>query len=163
MYSGVPSSMPSSVSAAAAVTRFDGRVPGASSQVRARPKSSSFTVSCAVIITFSGFRSRWTMRARCASASAPAMSRARAIARGTGSGPWRSISRTSTPRTSSMARKTRPSASPASKTVAMFGCVRPAAVRASRRKRRRRALSAVTPAGSSLSATSRWRFVSSAR
>jgi len=71
--------------------------------------------------------------------------------------------RSVSPSTSSMAMKTRPSASPISYTAAMFGWVMAAADRASRRKRRRRPGSLSKALGKTFSATLRWSFSSVAR
>ena len=102
---------------------------------RAIPKSVTFT-SPFPSSTFCGFTSRWTSPFACAKASARPASIASSSAVRTGSRPCSSTSCFRfLPSTYSKTMNCRPSASPRSITVTMFGCESFAAARASRRKR----------------------------
>ena len=84
------------------------------SSMRARPKSSSFTVPAAITITFSPLRSPWTMPRACACARAAPIGTASRRTSFSGIRPWESCKLRGCPSTSSIAMNGVPSTSPAS-------------------------------------------------
>ncbi len=110
MYWKVPTIVPSAVSGPAIVgdcvsvatlTPLPGRPAGAAA--RARPKSISLAPAL-VSITLPGFRSRWTMPARCARSSASAICAPKRSTSASGSGPRARRSASVSPSISSMTR-----------------------------------------------------------
>ena len=113
MYGTVPTTAPSVVSVPARVPAFvslsvPNKPPVASF---ASPKSSTFTRPSGVIMTFAGFRSRWTMPFSCAAASASASAMPISQTLATGSPPGLTHRLRLSPSTSSIAMKRIPSAS----------------------------------------------------
>ena len=78
MYDAVPRITPACVAIALIVgecATFTDDAPSGSA-IRARPKSSTFTLSSGVTLMLAGFRSRWTIPFSCAASSASAIWRA---------------------------------------------------------------------------------------
>ena len=86
MYSSVPSSMPACVPYRDSVSCVS-RSPSGASPILASPKSRIFRTPSGVTMRFSGFRSRWTIPARCAFARPSASCAPRSSSSGIGSGP----------------------------------------------------------------------------
>ena len=136
----------------------------ASANARASPKSATFTVPSPAIRMFSGFTSRCTMPCPWAWSSADRTCAAISTT-------WRGWRRPYSdrrvrrlwPRTYSMTMKYVPSVRPQSYTPTMFGWLRMAAARASRRNRSTNPRSPANCGCRTLSATSRPSTVSSAR
>jgi hypothetical protein len=102
---------------------------------RAIPKSTTFARPSSSTSTLCGLRSRWTIPCRCANEVAVRIWIVRfAASRGSSAPCSRTISLSVRPRTYSIAMYGVPSQSPRSKMPTMFGCWRPAALVASRRK-----------------------------
>ena len=111
MYAAVPRMMPAWLAIMLSVGESDMLLAVRSFSIAfARPKSSTFTLSSGVILTFAGLRSRWTMPRSCAASSASVICCAILSVSSTGSGPRRSRSASVSPSMSSITRKWRPSA-----------------------------------------------------
>ena len=101
----------------------------------ASPKSVTATRPLLSSSTFSGLKSRWTMPPACAAASAsPAVRKTSRMASSERGSAWSHVASVC-PATSSIEMYARPSASPVSYTVTMFGWARRAMSRASRARR----------------------------
>jgi hypothetical protein len=115
-------------------------VSAGASTIFAIPKSVSFTNSPSgrgTSSTFSGLRSRWMTPSSCARPSADAACITMRAARGQSNAPRFSTSRSDSPSTYSMTRKTRPPSSPKSVISTMFGWLMRLTARASRKNRSR--------------------------
>ena len=128
-----------------------------------RPKSRIFGVPSLVTMMFSGFRSRCTSAAACAAASPSATPTAIDSNFFSATGPRPMISRSESPRISSITSQVSPSRELKSWMVTMFRWLSAEALRASRSKRARRSRSLVSSCGRTLMATSRPSRVSRAR
>lgn len=129
----------------------------------ARPKSRSFTVPSRVIMMLSGLRSRCVIPATWAAASPPVICTAMSITRFTGTGPRSMTARSVSPSMNSDTRYGRPSTSPASKRVRMFGWFKVLTARVSLWNRERRSGEFRASGRSTLTATSLSRRRSRAR
>ena len=162
MYATVPTMRPWPVRPVAARVVSPPDAAASISRSLARPKSSTFTCPDSVTITLAGLRSRWVMPRCCAAAIASAIAAPTVRIRSSGRPSAGMRSASVRPSTSSIVRNSRPSASSTEWIVTMFGWFSAAAARASRSKRSRLSGSLATRSGSTLSATRRWSFVSSA-
>ena len=95
MYAGVPMTAPArdTIAVAGTGSPVAGIAVAGSRSMAARPKSSTFTVPSAVVMTLAGFRSRCTTPFSCAASSAAAIWLAQSSADATGIGetrvrPW---------------------------------------------------------------------------
>lgn len=152
MYGGLPKIRPVTVQ------------PAVASEECAMPKSQIFSRPPGSRKRLAGFKSRWITLSSCAAASASAVCAARSSATATGIPPGARISavRRSSPASSSMTMKSRPSSWPTSCTTVMPGCWSRAPIVASRRKRATSS-SFVAASSSTFTATARSSAVSRAR
>jgi hypothetical protein len=122
MYAAVPMTTPAWVACAVSVgdevTSGDDPSP---ESAFASPKSRTLTPPSGVILTFAGFRSRWTIPRACAASTASAIWRAMASASSTGIGPAAMRSARVSPGTSSSTRARTPPASSTPWIAAMCG------------------------------------------